>query len=233
MARISKYKFDENVTGGDYVIGSDSPTGKTRNFMLKDLTSYFGKQDAILGDKFAYQYRRTKQYQNLVRGEISFNNNNLSNSLFENITNIYINKYNASNNDVLLYFSEIVGRNGVLTLHSSENTTYFGTYRVESINNYSGDVIKINVAYIASNGYISDLEYVGVAAVFSVGDKDYTHIQNTASNVWTISHGLNKNPSVCVQDSAGTTVIGEVTYNDKNNLTLNFSGSFSGKAYLN
>ena len=54
MARISKYKFDENVTKDDFVIGSDGPTKLTRNYKLETLANFFGKQDQILGDKFAY-----------------------------------------------------------------------------------------------------------------------------------------------------------------------------------
>lgn len=233
MARISKYKFDENVTGSDFVIGSDAPSGKTRNFLIKDLTSYFGKQDPILGDKFSYQYTRNKQYTNLLKGELSFDNNQNATSLFEEITSIYINRNNLYSNDILPYFSEIIGKNGVLTLHSSENTTYFGSYRVESINNYAGDVIEINVDNIAANGFARELEYLNLAAIYAVGDKEYVHEQNSSSNTWTINHGMNKYPSVSVQDSAGTTVIGEITYNDKNTITLTFSGAFSGKAYLN
>jgi hypothetical protein len=38
---------------------------------------------------------------------------------------------------------------------------------------------------------------------------------------------------VTVKDSAGSTVIGEVEYVDLNNITITFSGAFSGEAYLN
>jgi hypothetical protein len=36
-----------------------------------------------------------------------------------------------------------------------------------------------------------------------------------------------------VIDSANTMVVGEVTYTNTNNLTIQFSAGFSGKAYLN
>ena len=41
----------------------------------------------------------------------------------------------------------------------------------------------------------------------SVGDKTYEHVQSATSASWVVTHGLNKNPSVTVVDSAGTTVI--------------------------
>lgn len=64
-------------------------------------------------------------------------------------------------------------------------------------------------------------------------DKRYVHTQNTASSVWTVNHDLDKFPSITVVDSAGSIVVGEVEYNNENNVTLTFSAAFSGVAYLN
>lgn len=64
-------------------------------------------------------------------------------------------------------------------------------------------------------------------------DQTYIHNQSTASAEWTISHNLNKYPSVTVVDSAGSVVVGDVDYLDSNNVQVSFSGEFSGKAYLN
>ena len=66
-----------------------------------------------------------------------------------------------------------------------------------------------------------------------VADKTYLHQQTTASDVWVIVHNLNKYPSVSVIDSAGNEVIGEVNYDDKNQVTLKFEGGFKGVATLN
>lgn len=64
-------------------------------------------------------------------------------------------------------------------------------------------------------------------------DKSYIHIQSSAAKEWNITHNLDKYPSATVVDSAGTVVIGECEYINKNELKLTFSGEFSGKAYLN
>ena len=64
-------------------------------------------------------------------------------------------------------------------------------------------------------------------------DKHYTHDQSVSSNQWTITHNLNKYPSVQVIDSAGNFCIGQITHNSVNQLTLDFNSSFGGKAYLN
>ena len=71
-----------------------------------------------------------------------------------------------------------------------------------------------------------------------IGDITYTHNQSSTSDTWTITHNLNRFPSVTVVDSADTIVYGTVVYNSANQLTITFfqGGSalaFSGKAYLN
>lgn len=60
----------------------------------------------------------------------------------------------------------------------------------------------------------------------------YTHIQGVASSTWVVVHNLGWYPNVTVQDSAGSTVEGDITYNSKVKLTITFSGAFSGRAYL-
>lgn len=62
---------------------------------------------------------------------------------------------------------------------------------------------------------------------------EYTHLQGSASNTWTINHNLGKYPSIMVVDSAGSVVIGDVSYVTINQIIVYFSGTFSGKAYLN
>lgn len=54
-----------------------------------------------------------------------------------------------------------------------------------------------------------------------------------ASNVWEIEHNLDRYPSVSVVDSGNNIVMGRVQYIDKNRLTIEFNGAFTGKAYLN
>lgn len=61
----------------------------------------------------------------------------------------------------------------------------------------------------------------------------YTHTQNSASATWTITHNLNCFPSVTVVDSAGSVVIGDVSYTNANTLVITFVAAFGGKAYLN
>lgn len=75
----------------------------------------------------------------------------------------------------------------------------------------------------------------GVAVISSSGsgDKTYMHTQPTAAATWTITHNMGKYPSVTVEDSAHNDVIGDITYNSLDQITLTFSGAFAGWAYLN
>lgn len=66
-----------------------------------------------------------------------------------------------------------------------------------------------------------------------VNDKNYVHNQTTASDTWVIIHNLEKYPAVNVINSANEEVIGEVVYNNINQITLIFNGAFKGKATLN
>lgn len=60
-----------------------------------------------------------------------------------------------------------------------------------------------------------------------------THTQGLASATWTITHNLNKFPSVTIVDSEEEQVFGVVDYQSANTIVLTFSAAISGKAYLN
>ena len=77
----------------------------------------------------------------------------------------------------------------------------------------------------------SDFTYVDLAA--ASGDIAYVHHQTSASLEWQIRHNLGKYPSVTVVDSAGTVVVGDITYLDTEELVIHFTSEFSGKAFLN
>lgn len=85
---------------------------------------------------------------------------------------------------------------------------------------------KINGVELVGNKTSSDLGITG-------SDKSYTYKQNIPSSVWTIIHNLDKYPSVTIVDSAGSVVMGEVTYESKNKLKVTFTAEFGGSAYLN
>jgi len=60
----------------------------------------------------------------------------------------------------------------------------------------------------------------------------HIHTQTSPSATWSISHDLGGKPSVTVVDSADSVVVGDVVYIDNENITVEFTGAFSGRAYL-
>ena len=61
----------------------------------------------------------------------------------------------------------------------------------------------------------------------------YRHVQTSPASTWIISHNLNTKPGgVSIVDSADTVIIGDVTYDSLNVLTVKFTSSFSGRAYI-
>ena len=99
----------------------------------------------------------------------------------------------------------------------------------------SGDGISIGGITSTQQTLKVEQPSVNVAVTGVVAPKDfhYTHTQNAVSDEWTITHNLNKYPAVSVVNSADVLVHGEITYISKNQVRINFSGAFSGKAFFN
>lgn len=74
-----------------------------------------------------------------------------------------------------------------------------------------------------------------VEPLYVIGEaptRRYVHTQGTAASTWTVTHALGGRPSVTVVDSAGTVVIGDISYNSDTEVTISFTSPFSGYAYL-
>ncbi len=131
---------------------------------------------------------------------------------------------------------ELQGRDLLLISDlSSENKP---TMRVElsTISAYISKSIQTGVTSIEAGEGISIDQPTGnvkISAEGGTGDKTFLFQQVVPSSNWTIIHDLDKFPSVSVVDSSNDTVQGLVTYISKSEITINFSASFSGKAYLN
>ena len=119
-----------------------------------------------------------------------------------------------------------------------------GTFNVEINNDQKQLVGKMGVVNATSNNYNDLSNKPSINGVILVGnktgaelgianDKNFVYIQATSSDIWEITHNLNKYPAVTVVDSGGSVVIGEIVYIDKNNVRITFTSAFSGKAYFN
>ena len=78
--------------------------------------------------------------------------------------------------------------------------------------------------------------YIGQPTITSnvfTGDANFVHDQGQPAAQWVVTHNLNKKCAVTVIDSSNQVAVGQVTYNSVNQVTLDFEGSFSGKAFFN
>ena len=119
---------------------------------------------------------------------------------------------------------------------------------MQEVKHYKVKVLPTNlrpnsVYYVKNTGetdvttFITDLNGIPVPLIDQVGtivgDKNYVHVQLSASNIWVIQHNLDKYAAVVIVDSGESVVVGDIEYNDNNKVTVTFQASFSGKAYLN
>jgi hypothetical protein len=238
MARISTYPLDENVVGADKWIGTDSQDSKkTKNFTVNSVAEYLNTRDIIESQTLKYEY------QNVLPGEtrkpetISFYTSLGDNVSFSSISTWMISKYAKPYKLVeTFYESPLIGRQILIT--DSENPSNWAIYSWESSvqNINEPNFYDINVTLIDSTGYlINEKNYLIslLGNTYGDGDKNYIYTQNTPSAVWNITHNLDKYPSVTAVNINNVVYYGNVTYVDTDNLTIEFSAGFSGKAYLN
>ena len=83
---------------------------------------------------------------------------------------------------------------------------------------------KPNLATVATTGNYSDL--IGKPPA------PFTFNQGTPLSSWVILHNLETFPTIVIIDSSGNLVVGGVHYDSLNQVTLSFSGAFSGTAVL-
>jgi hypothetical protein len=67
--------------------------------------------------------------------------------------------------------------------------------------------------------------------VTSAQDAFYEHTQSVAALQWNIVHNMSKYPSVSIVIN-NEEVEADITYIDANNIRLDFSSAYTGKAYL-
>ena len=119
-----------------------------------------------------------------------------------------------------------------------------GTFNVGISNDQKQLVGQMGIVNATSNNYNDLSNKPSINGVILVGnktgtelgivnDKNFVYVQATSSDIWEITHNLNKYPAVTVVDSGGSVVVGEIVYIDKNNIRITFASAFSGKAYFN
>ena len=229
MARIKTYQQDFNVTDTDKLLGSDT-TGATRNYTASKIADYLNNFNKIgVAGQLSFKFisnpgaRRYGDFFLLPGGEDDFSN----------VSRLIFSKSNTANKYIYDFFNFI--KNEKILLFKLDNPNIFAEYQITGFSDWDtdSDFIDVSLGYEGGNEGLLNGQTYGLARTLVNQDKTYRHVQGVSSNTWVVEHNLNKYPSVTVQDSAGSIVIGEITYNNKNTITLTFSGAFSGEAHFN
>mgnify|MGYP003624943817 FL=1 len=256
MARISTYPLDTNLVGTDYWIGSDANSNyATKNFTIDSVAAYMSRE-GVARQAINYDYTETTP---VGAGSISFRNpatgvlTPQGNINFDQIGNgvagkpisiaLSKNELAEAGIDISSFYVAPLGGSDVL-ITQADDVAVFAIFLWGAATQLPAphdDFYNCPITFKSGSGgltlgkeyFISLLTPAGQS-----GDANFKATLNGAST-YTVSHNLNKYPSVSVASLVnGTTkykeVYADVTYDDVNTVTIDFATTFNnGEAYFN
>jgi len=227
MARISSYPRDLNVTDQDAWIGTEASNRATKNFTAAAVAKYLNIKGKIsISAQMIFKLVDTATPGN---GQFS---GPTTGSAISTITTLDISPIDVSGANTVPFMQYIVGNN--ILINEQNNIDKFGHFTIVSYT-VKGGVYTLVLTPLTGNGNF-DVDKFYDFAVFTLssqGAPTFIFTQGVAATTWNIQHNLGKFPSVSVINNNNVVINGEVIYIDNNNIQLNFSAGFSGKAYLN
>jgi hypothetical protein len=237
MPIINSYPQDINIQDQDAWVGTDYNTRNTKQYTAQAVANYLNQKGKVsIAGQIAYKFVDTPFSG---QGTMALSPNN--GTSFSAITGFKIAKANLTGKPVVAYLDFLVGQE-ILIVNQNDPESFghytINTYTVDANNDQYYDIA---LSFLGGNGSISiDNFYDIINFTFgsSAGDLTFIYDQVVPATIWGdpitgISHGLNKFPSITVVDTGDTVVIGNYTYVDNNNVILEFSAAFAGKAYFN
>ena len=224
MARISSYRFDNNVTDKDAWIGTDASNRITKQFSAEAVAKYLNIKGKIsISAQMVFKYKNT-----IESGAFT---GPADGSSIAAITTMDISNADASGQNTVEFMEYLVGND--ILISEQNDISKFGHFNITSYTAKGNDHTLV-LANVGGNGNL-ELNKFYDFAVFTLSspDKTFEFTQGQPALVWTIQHNLNKFPSVSVVDTSNTVVNSQINYVDKNNITINNTAQFAGKAYLN
>jgi len=227
MARISSYPQDITVQDTDAWIGSDSTTRATKQYTAAAVAKYLNIKGKIsISAQMVFKYELNGASAGDFTGPAD-------GSALTAITTMQLSTVDSSGQDVITFIEYLVGNN--ILISEQNDISKFGHFTVNSYTVSAAGFYTLNLTNIGGNGNLTDKLFYDFAAftLSSQGSPTIEFNQVVPATTWNIQHNLGKFPSITVIDSGNTVVTGEYTYTDNNNVVLNFSAAFAGKAYLN
>ena len=228
MARISSYVFDANVTDNDAWIGTEASNRQTKQFTAAAVAKYLNIKGKIsISAQMIFKLEGTAVP---AAGDFV---GPADGSAISSATTMDLSITDVSGANTIAFLTYLVGNNILISEQNDINN--FGHFTIDSYVQKTPDVYTLTLTSLTGNGnFDTDKFYdFAVFTLSSQGVPTFIFNQNTVATVWNIQHNLGKFPSITVIDTGDTVVAGEYTYIDNNNVQLNFSAAFAGKAYLN
>jgi hypothetical protein len=229
MARISSYPKDATIQDQDAWIGSDSITRATKQYTAEAVAEYLN-----INAKISISGQMIFKFVDSATGVGDFSGP-ANGSAMTAITTMQLSIVDKASQNVVKFVEYLVGSN--ILIGEQNNISTFGHFTIDSYTATAGsaNLYTLNLTNIGGNGNITDklLYDFTVFTLSSQGSSTFTFTQIVPSATWNITHNLGKFPSITVVDTGDTVITGEYTYINNNQVTLNFSVPFPGKAYLN
>ena len=231
MPKIKDIQADINVSNNDKLLGTDI-SGSTRNYLISDISKFFKNTNAAgIAGQFTYQYK----VGNLNGGQMGVTFS--SGSTFQNATLLKVSKFIYGETDSSENLLDIFASSKILVIDVEDQDNY-GVYNTTTVTqDGSTDFYDIAISQEKANGSFTNEKFYAIISIGGGSDKhakfESYYEENTATNPWVVTHGLNKFPSVTVVNRNGVEVYAKVTHDDENNVTITFSGDTAGKAYFN
>lgn len=228
MGRIHTYETDNEINGNDKLLGSEYATNATKNYVINDVADFFVENNKVSGGG-AKNYKFVISANEFKAGRFMVSANGGEGVPMASLQTIYIHKQclGVGNIEQLLrkFFSSTVN------IYGQEEANTYGEYSVLNISD-EDTALAVSLSPMDTNGVLANDKHYAISDN-TAGDKTFTFAQSTPASTWIIDHNLNKKPSVSVVDTGGNLCYGEVVHNSNNRLTVTFSASFAGEAYIN
>jgi len=238
MPIINSYPQDIDIQDKDAWVGTDYATRGTKQYTADAVVNYLNQKGKVsIAGQIAYKFV-DKPFSGQGTMALSPSNG----TSFSEITGFKIAKDNLTGKPVVAYLDFLIGEE-ILIVNQNDPESFghytINTYAVDPDNN---QYYTLALSFLGGNGgTVLDNFYDIINFTFgdNAGDKTFIHNQAIPSTTWgdgnpkMVNHGLNKFPSITVVDTANSVAVGDYTYVDNNNVILEFSAPFAGKAYFN
>jgi|TARA_R100000231_G_scaffold30927_1_gene27205 hypothetical protein len=251
MARISTYSID-TLDVNDKLHGTDQ-NGNTRNFKVGPTVGNPGGDNSATlvnyiteasTNALAFKFHNANfgGLGSRQSGTISVTGTD-DQTDFSSVTTLKVSKFpyaaslQTDPKTAVNIITYLVGER--IKFSDIQNPNIFGIYNLESfVQDGSTDFYDMGLQYISGNGQFtagnnsSTTPDIYLLEVFG-SDLHYDHTQSSSSATWSITHNLNKYPSVVIRTGSGSKVHAAITHNSKNALTITFAEAQTGSAHLN